>query len=191
MTSHLSSIAVDRTLASAANLIKLLPSSTIFAFQAISPSFSNHGTCYTSNKYLTSLLIALCAISCCFFCFTDSFIGLDGKLYYGLATFKGFCVFNETNSERWDKNMPLKDLKRFQIRWIDYVHAFFSVVVFMTFAFSDSGVQLCFFKNAGPDEKTLLVNLPLGAAFLSSVIFLIFPTSRKGIGYSNMNSMTN
>lgn len=69
---------------------------------------------------------------------------------------------------------------------MDYIHAIFSLIVFMTIAFGDPEVMICFYPKAGPDQKTLLVNLRLGAVFLSSVVFLILPTSRKGIGYLDM-----
>lgn len=195
------SIVLNKALASAATLVKLLPSSTVFAFHALSPSFSNSGLCYPSNKYLTALLIIVCSISCCFFAFTDSITGSDGKVYYGVATYEGIYVFNNYCSGNGrgrnnnadvrgggggDNDDGLMDLKRFRIRWMDYMHALFSLIVFMTIAFGDSEVMKCFFPCAGPNHKTLLVNLKLGAVFLSSVVFLIFPTSRKGIGYLDM-----
>jgi hypothetical protein len=34
---------VDKTLSSASDLLKLLPTGTVLAFQALAPSFSNHG----------------------------------------------------------------------------------------------------------------------------------------------------
>ncbi|KAF3334585.1 hypothetical protein FCM35_KLT21189 [Carex littledalei] len=40
------------------------------------------------------LLLYLCVLSCVFFTFTDSLVGTDGKVYYGIATLKGFFVFN-------------------------------------------------------------------------------------------------
>ncbi|KAJ8636553.1 hypothetical protein MRB53_010820 [Persea americana] len=189
------SIVLNKALASAATLVKLIPSSTVFAFHTLSPSFSNSGLCYTSNKYLTALLIVLCSISCCFFAFTDTITSSNGKVYYGVATTKGIYVFNNycsgngghgDNDDGGGGDDGLKDLKRYRIRWMDYIHAIFSLIVFMTIAFGDPEVMICFYPKAGPDQKTLLVNLRLGAVFLSSVVFLILPTSRKGIGYLDM-----
>ncbi|OAY63304.1 hypothetical protein ACMD2_15662 [Ananas comosus] len=187
-TTNPAPLVIDRTLASVANLAKLLPTGTVLAFQALSPSFANHGACYPSNKFLTSLLLYFCAASCIFFSFTDSLRGRDGKLYYGMATFRGFYVFNYSggdDDDDDDREFVFKDLRRLRIRLIDYVHAFFSAVVFLTVAFSDADVQNCFFPKAGPDARELLVNLPLGAGFLSSVIFMVFPTTRKSIGYTD------
>ncbi|KAH7654287.1 Protein DMP protein [Dioscorea alata] len=183
-SSSSSSIVIDKTLSSAANLAKLLPSGTVLALHTLSPSFANKGNCYTSNSYLTSTLILFCTISCIFLSFTDSLIGSDGKLYYGVATFKGFHVFNYVGEEE-DYDKVFKRLEKLRITTLDYVHAFFSALVFFSITFSNASIQSCFFPNAGKNTKEFLVNLPLGAAFLSALIFMIFPTSRKGVGYSD------
>ncbi|XP_073009334.1 protein DMP2-like [Typha latifolia] len=175
---------LDRTLASVANLVKLLPTGTVLAFQSLSPSFTDHGKCYPSDRYMSALLVFFCAFFCIFLSFTDSLLGSNGKPYYGLATFKGFYVFNYHGADE-DRGVVFGDLTRLRIRFLDYVHAFFGALVFLVVAFSDSGIQNCFFPDSGPNTKELLVNLPLGAGFLSSVVFMIFPTSRKGIGYSD------
>ncbi|RWW31886.1 hypothetical protein GW17_00003469 [Ensete ventricosum] len=179
-------VVVDKTLSSAANLVKLLPSGTVLAFQALSPPFSNRGMCHTSNKYLTAALIQLCAAACAALSFTDSLKGGDGKLYYGVATLRGMYVLNYDGAEGEERSGLLKDLRRYRLRVLDGVHALFAVVVFLTLAFSDSDVLNCFFPEAGPDTRQLLVNLPLGAAFLSGAVFLVFPTTRRGIGYADM-----
>ncbi|XP_072954610.1 protein DMP2-like [Typha angustifolia] len=176
---------IDRTLARVANLTRLLPAGTVLAFQSLSPSFTNHGKCFTSNKYLSALLIHLCVVSCVFFSFTDSLVGRDGKLYYGVATLRGFRVFNYDGPDE-DRGAVLDDLGRLRMRWLDCVHAFFSALVFLTVAFSDAEIQSCFFPaDLGADARELQVNLPLGAGVLSSIVFIVFPTYRKGIGYTD------
>jgi hypothetical protein len=180
--------AMDKTLASVANLAKLLPTGTALAFQSLSPSFTNRGACLPTNRYLTAALLYLCLLSCVFFSFTDSFVGSDGKLYYGVATVKGFLVFNYTgdddegDAER--RRQVFKNLRRLRIRWVDYVHAVFSAVVFLTVAFSTVSVQSCFFPDASENVNQMLTNLPLGAGFFSAMVFLVFPTTRKGIDYT-------
>ncbi|KAJ1284238.1 hypothetical protein BS78_03G189800 [Paspalum vaginatum] len=183
--------ATDKTLASVANLAKLLPTGTALAFQSLSPSFTNRGACLASNRYLTAALLYLCVLSCVFFSFTDSFVGGDGKLYYGIATAKGFLVFNYTGddgegAER--RSQAFGDLRGLRIRWVDYVHAVFSGLVFLTVAFSNAAVQSCFFPDAGDNVNQMLTNLPLGAGFLSTMVFLVFPTTRKGIDYTGRSS---
>ncbi|KAG2598983.1 protein DMP2-like [Panicum virgatum] len=182
--------AIDRTLASVANLAKLLPTGTALAFQSLSPSFTNRGACLPSNRYLTAALLYLCVLSCVFFSFTDSFVGGDGKLYYGLATVKGFLVFNytgDTGNDEEDaerRRQVFKNLRGLRIRWVDYVHAVFSAVVFLTVAFSNAAVQSCFFPTSGDNVDQMLTNLPLGAGFFSTMVFLVFPTTRKGIDHT-------
>jgi hypothetical protein len=51
--------AMDKTLASVANLAKLLPTGTALAFHSLSPSFTNRGACLASNRYLTAALLYL------------------------------------------------------------------------------------------------------------------------------------
>ncbi|KAF0921005.1 hypothetical protein E2562_037984 [Oryza meyeriana var. granulata] len=178
---------VDKTLSGASDLLKLLPTGTVLAFQALAPSFSNHGVCHAAaNRYLVLALIGACAASCVLLSFTDSLIGRDGKLYYGVATLRGFRPFNfaGTRDERAAVFKDL-DLSRLRITALDFVHAFLSAVVFLAVALADAAVQTCLFPDAGPDMRELLVNLPLGAGFMSSMVFMIFPTTRKSIGYTD------
>ncbi|CAM0871141.1 unnamed protein product [Alopecurus aequalis] len=176
---------VDKTLSGASDLLKLLPTGTVLAFQALAPSFSNHGICHAANRYLVLALIAGCATSCVLLSFTDSLVGHDGRLYYGAATFRGFYPFNFTGT-RLKRDTVFKDLSRFRVTPMDFVHAVFSALVFLAIAFSDASVQFCLFPDAGPDLRELLVNLPLAAGFLASMVFMIFPTTRKSIGYTDM-----
>ncbi|KAF3339305.1 hypothetical protein FCM35_KLT16776 [Carex littledalei] len=176
---------VDKTLSSTANLAQLLPTGTVLAFEALSSSFTDNGQCLMANKFLTTLLIFFCLLSCFVFTFTDSLVGQDGKHYYGIATFKGFYVFNFSGTDE-EAARIFHDLRRLRIRIvIDFVHAIFSSFVFLVVAFSDTGVQRCFFPSADSNVKELFIKLPLGVAFLASFVFIIFPTTRKGIGYTN------
>ncbi|KAG2588889.1 protein DMP5-like [Panicum virgatum] len=172
-------------LSSASDLMKLLPTGTVLAFQALAPSFSNHGVCHAANRYLVLSLVGACAASCVLLSFTDSLVGRDGKLYHGAATFGGFYPFNFTGA-REEREATFKDLARLRITALDFVHAFFSALVFLAVALADASIQGCLFPDAGRDVTELLVNLPLGAGFLSSMVFMIFPTTRKSIGYADM-----
>ncbi|CAO2184526.1 unnamed protein product [Urochloa humidicola] len=172
-------------LSSASDLLKLLPTGTVLAFQALAPSFSNHGECRAANRYLVLSLLGACAASCVLLSFTDSVLGRDGKLYHGAATFRGFYPFNFAGT-REERDAAFRGLSRLRITALDFVHAFFSALVFLAVALADASVQGCLFPDAGPDVRELLVNLPLGAGFLSSMVFMIFPTTRKSIGYTDM-----
>ncbi|KAG6491526.1 protein DMP3-like [Zingiber officinale] len=190
---------MEKALSSASNLVKLLPSGTVLAFQALTPTFSNRGECHTPNRYLTAALIHVCALTCAFLSFTDTLRGRDGKLYYGVATLSGFRLFNYDDDDDAAAAAVVsggdihgagpttlvaeEELRRHRVRLLDCVHAVFSVVMFLTVAFSDSDVVNCFFPEAGENARQLLINLPLGAGFMSGVVFIVFPTTRKGIGH--------
>ncbi|URE00726.1 hypothetical protein MUK42_35690 [Musa troglodytarum] len=178
-------LAADKTLSTAANLAQLLPTGTVLAFQALAPSFARRGECYASSRSLISVLIAVGAVSCAFFSITDSFVGADNRLYYGVATLRSLYVFNYNGADGEARRRVLGDLAQYRLRPLDYVHALFTVLVFLTIAFGDAMVQNCLFPDAGPNARELLVNLPLGAGVLSTLVFMLFPTSRKGIGYTN------
>ncbi|KAG8051901.1 hypothetical protein GUJ93_ZPchr0001g29943 [Zizania palustris] len=173
----------DKVISSTANLAQLLPTGTVLAYQALAPSFTNHGDCNAANRWLSGVLVTILAAFCVFFSFTDSVVGKDGKIYYGLATRRGLDVFNLSDEE--EHKEWAHELKPLRLRPLDFIHAFFTAMVFLTVAFSDVGLQSCFFQNPSSNTKELLKNLPLGMAFLSSFIFLIFPTKRKGIGYTD------
>lgn len=175
---------VHQTLATANNLANLLPTGTVLAFQTFIPSFSNNGNCQISNKCLTSFLITFLAILCFLSSFTDSFKGSDGKLYYGIATFKGLYIFNCNNNLVNNK----KELEKFKLSFIDFVHAFVSLLVFLIFALSNSSVQTCFFSHVGNEGNVLIMNLPMAAGALSSFFFTIFPTIRRGVGFADMET---
>ncbi|XP_065007094.1 protein DMP7-like [Musa acuminata AAA Group] len=181
-----SSWVVDKTLSTASNLAQLLPTATVLAFQSLSPSFTRRGECYATNRELTCVLIALSAVSCAFFSITDSLVGADNKLYYGVATLRGLYVFNRNGANEEERRRVFGDLEEYRLRPLDCVHAVFAVLVFLTLAFSDAMVQHCLFLDSGTNARELLVNLPLGAGVVSTLVFMLFPTSRKGIGYTNV-----
>ncbi|KAL5701575.1 hypothetical protein ACHQM5_026899 [Ranunculus cassubicifolius] len=172
---------MDKTLGTVANLAQLLPTGTVFAFEALSPSFTNRGTCYTTNRYLTAILIVLCTLSVCFFTITDSLKGSNKKLYYGIATFGGFYVLNYDNEE--EERLDETKLRALRLRPRDYTLVFFSCLAFLALAVGDSDVQKCFTLGKEENSKELYRNLPLGIGFLVTLVFCIFPTSRKGIGH--------
>ncbi|KAF8779160.1 hypothetical protein HU200_002836 [Digitaria exilis] len=150
---------VDKTLCCACDILKLLPTGTVTAFHALAPSFSNHGAC--------------------------GLVCRDGRLYYGMATPRGFYPFNfdGTGEERRRK---FGNLSRMKIRPLDFVHALVSAVLFVVVALGNAGVQSCLFPDVGVDVREVLMNLPVGLGFLSSMVFMIFPTTRKSIGYTDL-----
>ncbi|KAL9450613.1 hypothetical protein AB3S75_012356 [Citrus x aurantiifolia] len=157
---------------SAANLANLLPTGTVLAYQALMPSLSNNGTCLAAHKYLSIVALAGCSIVCFLSSFTDSYYS-KGKLYYGIATIDGLHIFNkkdyEDEGEKADNDIEYgvkgteKErvyLDKYKIRWIDFVHAFTSLLVFLVFATTNSDARRCFFPHPGPNTNVLLMHLP-------------------------------
>ena len=164
----------DKTLSGLGNLIKVLPTGTVFLYQFLNHVVSNNGDCKTINKYLTAILVGVCGLSCVFSSFTDSYVGSDGKTYYGIVTSKG--IWPSTNS----KNVNLSSYK---LRFGDFVHALFALLVFAVLVLLDQNTVGCFYPSSESLEKILLKVLPPIVGAVSSVVFMYFPNSRHGIGY--------
>uniref|UniRef100_A0A0D3ENZ2 Uncharacterized protein n=1 Tax=Oryza barthii TaxID=65489 RepID=A0A0D3ENZ2_9ORYZ len=105
----------------------------------------------------------------------DSIAEKEGKLKQGQR------VEDLTEEDRH----VLKQLNKRKLHWLDGVHAFFTAVVFLYVTFSDVGIQKCLFPITGHDTMELLKNMPLGMSFLSSFVFMIFPTTSHDIGFSD------
>ncbi|KAK3417697.1 protein DMP2 [Eucalyptus grandis] len=164
------------TFASLGNLIKLLPTGTVFMFQFLNPVLTNNGQCHTFNKYLSGLLVGACAFSCAFSCFTDSFTGADGMIHYGIATAKGLWP----SSTEYSRTV---DLSKYKLRVGDFVHALLSTTVFAAVTLLDPNTVECFYPSFKSEQKVLLQALPPVIGAISSAVFMVFPSNRHGIGY--------
>ncbi|XP_062098323.1 protein DMP2-like [Humulus lupulus] len=160
-------------LSGTARLNVLLPTATILAFTIFAPLLTNDGVCTTLNRWLMGWFVALCAASCVFFTFTDSFKTASGRLYYGVATFRGIWTFN---ASRKKPCLP----SDYRLRCADFFHALLSLVAFLAFAGSHIDVVGCFYP-ALPRKVTN--TMPLVVGFIVSVLFVVFPSKRRGIGY--------
>lgn len=169
----------DKTATGLGNLIRLLPTGTVFVFQFLNPVLTNNGHCTTLNKYLTAALIILCAFSCAFSCFTDSYRGTDGIIHYGIATARGLWPSPASGSV---------DLSRYKLRIGDFVHAFFSVLVFAVLSLLDTNTVECFYPGFEIAERTLMMVLPPVMGAVAGTIFMAFPNNRHGIGYPSSDN---
>ncbi|KAF6158407.1 hypothetical protein GIB67_019446 [Kingdonia uniflora] len=170
--------AITQTLASTAHLANLLPTGTLLAFQILTPTFTNNGTCDAVTRPLTQILLMLLAVSCFLASFTDSFRSPDGQIYYGLATFRGMWLFDYQTT-----GSTLPEFSKYRLRFIDYVHAVLSVFVFVAIALRDSNVLNCFYPHPGNEAQEFFNIVPLGIGLVCSLMFVVFPTRRHGIGY--------
>lgn len=176
----LSQRALSQTLTSTANLANLLPTGTLLAFQLLTPIFTNNGSCDSATRPATFLLLAFLATSCILACFTDSFKSSDGNLFYGFATFKGMWLFDYPAAQ---SSGQLPDLRNYRLRVIDVVHAVLSVLVFVAVALKDKNVLSCFYPMPEHETQEVLDIVPIGIGLICSLLFVVFPTRRHGIGY--------
>ncbi|CAA2965224.1 protein DMP2-like [Olea europaea subsp. europaea] len=167
----------QKTLTGIGNLIRLLPTGTVFMFQFLNPVLTNNGQCHTINKYLSGILVIVSAFSCCFASFTDSYEDTTGISHYGIATNKGL----------WP-NSSSQDLSSYRLRFGDFVHAFFSLIAFSVVALLDRNTVECFHPSSESTQKALLMALPLVMGAVSGSIFVMFQNTRHGIGYPSSSS---
>ncbi|KAK7359663.1 hypothetical protein VNO77_01625 [Canavalia gladiata] len=163
-----------KTLSGVGNLIKLLPTGTVFLFQFLIPVVTNTGHCTTVNKYLTGILLVICAFNCVFSSFTDSYTGTDGQRHYGIVTAKGLWPSPASESV---------DLSVYKLRLGDFVHASLALVVFAVLGLLDTNTVRCFYPEFESQEKILMQVLPPIIGAVSSAAFVMFPNNRHGIGY--------
>ncbi|BAT77205.1 hypothetical protein LR48_Vigan01g312900 [Vigna angularis] len=166
--------ATNTTISAAGNLVKLLPTGTVFVFQFLNPVVTNSGQCNTINKWLSAILLLLCGFSCAFSSFTDSYTGSDNQRHYGFVTRKGIWPSPASDSV---------DLSGYRLGVSDFVHAGLSLLVFAVLGLLDTNTVHCFYGGFESTQKTLLQVLPTVIGVLAGWVFMIFPNTRHGIGY--------
>ncbi|XP_057490940.1 protein DMP5-like [Actinidia eriantha] len=164
---------LNTILSGTARLNVLLPTATILAFTIFAPLLTDDGKCETLNRWPMGSFSALSAASCIFLSFTDSFRTATGRLYYGVATFTGIWTFNG------GQKRPCVP-SDYRLRWVDLFHASLSLIAFVTFAALHYDVVDCYYP-AVPRKVTNTV--PLVVGFVTSVLFVMFPSRRSGIGF--------
>lgn len=177
----LSQRAISQTLASTAQLTNLLPTGTLLALQTITPIFTNHGSCDAATRPLTAILLTFLTAACFLASFTDSFKSSDGQVFYGFATFKGMWLFDSQTAKASTSGLP--DLRKYKLNTVDWIHAFVSAFVLVTLAMRDRSVVSCFYPQPSHEAQEVLDIVPLGLGLICSLVFVIFPSKRHGIGY--------
>ncbi|XWS32873.1 hypothetical protein CRYUN_Cryun22dG0027800 [Craigia yunnanensis] len=166
---------VQKTISKTSMLVNFLSTGTLLTFEMVLPSVSRNGDCSPVNTMMIYFLLCLCAPSC-FFHFTDSFRGPDGKVYFGFGTPKGLVVFKPG----LDVETP-KD-EKYNVGLTDFVHAIMSVLVFVAIAFSDHRVTNCVFPGHEKEMDQVMESFPLMVGIICSGLFLEFLNTRFGVG---------
>ncbi|KAH7544884.1 protein DMP4 [Ziziphus jujuba] len=169
--------AISQTFQSTAHLANLLPTGTVLAFQLLSPIFTNQGNCDPVSRSMTAGLVALCGMSCLLLSFTDSFRDKNGNVCYGFATFRGLWVIDGSAI------LPTDEAAKYRLQFIDFMHAFMSILVFAAVALFDQNVVRCFYPTPSEETQEVLTSLPVGIGVFCSMLFMVFPTKRHGIGF--------
>ncbi|KAJ6769893.1 hypothetical protein OIU79_020702 [Salix purpurea] len=169
--------AISQTFESTAHLANLLPTGTVIAFQLLSPVFSNQGSCDSVTRSMTAGLVVLCGLSCFLSSFTDSFRDSNGDVCYGFATFRGLWVVDGSAT------IPPEVAANYRLKFIDFMHALMSILVFAAIALFDQNVVECFYPSPSTKAQEILTALPVGIGVFCSMFFIVFPTKRHGIGF--------
>ncbi|XP_022725033.1 protein DMP7-like [Durio zibethinus] len=168
---------VRKTFKGTALLSKLLPTGSVLTFELLSPILTNQGQCKTQvSQYLTLGLVAFCASFCFFLSFTDSFRDERGKVRYGVATFKGLWVMDGP------VKLSVDEANKYRLKFIDFVHALVSIMIFIAIALFDKNVVNCFCPRPSEETKELLMVLPASIGVIGSLLFVSIPSKRHGIG---------
>ncbi|KAE8717686.1 hypothetical protein F3Y22_tig00110044pilonHSYRG00421 [Hibiscus syriacus] len=164
-----------KVLAGWGNLLKILPTGAVFVFQFVNPVLTSNGQCdIIIRKALDLVFIGLCVFFCVFACFTDSYRDNHGAVHFGVATFTGL----------WPQ--PISDSIdsfKYRLRVGDFVHAFFSAMVFTAFSLLDSNTVKCLYPTLESADSALVMVLPPVLGVITGVIFIVFPYTRHGMGY--------
>ncbi|KAF8679095.1 hypothetical protein HU200_045856 [Digitaria exilis] len=169
----------DVTFKSIGDVLKLLPTATVIVYEVLNPIVTNTGACDLGHKIATGILLGLCGFSCAFSTFTDSYVGADGKVKYGLVTPRGLLPFNDDSTSSGGR-----DLSKYKLRFADFVHAAFAVAVFAAVSLlADANTVACFYPSLKDEQKSVVMALPVVVGAVAGVVFLVFPSTRHGIGY--------
>lgn len=171
----------DATFKSIGDVLKLLPTATVVVYQVLNPIVTNAGACHVGYKIATGILIGLCGFFCAFSTFTDSYVGADGKVKYGLVTPRGLLPFADSAGAAAAGGT---DFSKYRLRFSDFVHAAFAVAVFAAVTLlADANTVACFYPPLKEQQKKVVMALPVVVGAVSGVIFIVFPSRRHGIGY--------
>ncbi|KAL1203186.1 Protein DMP7 [Cardamine amara subsp. amara] len=166
-----------KTFKGTAHLSNLLPTGSVMGFQILCPVLTHQGQCPTiTSRWLTCFLVFVCAVSCFLLSFTDSFRDPNGKVRYGLASWSGLCVMDGSIT------LTPEEKEKYKLRFLDFVHAIMSMLVFFAVSMFDQNVIRCLFPIPSEETKEILVTLPFIIGVVCGGFFLVFPTRRHGIG---------
>ncbi|OEL34619.1 hypothetical protein BAE44_0004362 [Dichanthelium oligosanthes] len=179
-TTNTAGAMADVTFKSIGDVLKLLPTATVIVYEVLNPIVTNTGDCHAVGyKIATAVLLGICGFLCAFSTFTDSYVGTDGKVKYGLVTPRGLLPFADSGAASGGR-----DFSMYRLQFADFVHAAFAVAVFAAVSLlADANTVGCFYPSLKDNQKKVVMALPVVVGAVASVVFMVFPSTRHGIGY--------
>ncbi|KAL2339106.1 hypothetical protein Fmac_013552 [Flemingia macrophylla] len=165
-------------LSAVGDLIKLLPTGTVFVFQFVNPVLTNSGECNATNRWQSAILLVACGLSCAFSSFTDSYTGTDKKRHYGIVT-DPYGLWQLSSVPPAD----FVDLSGYRLKFGDFVHVVLALLVFAVLGLLDNNTVHCFYPDFVSTQKQLLQVLPTVTGVVAGALFMLFPINRHGVGY--------
>lgn len=81
------------------------------------------------------------------------------------------------------QTIATEEATKYKLTFIDFFHAFMSVLVFGAVALFNQNIVNCFYPQPSEEGKQLLFAVPVGVGVVCSILFVLFPTRRHGIGF--------
>ncbi|KAF6145179.1 hypothetical protein GIB67_041374 [Kingdonia uniflora] len=97
-------------------------------------------------------------------------IGSDSVTHFGVLT----------KNELWSSPAS-DDVSSYRVRLGDFVHAFFSLLVFVIVVMLDPIMVSCYYPSFESTQKVLLMVLPSVVGDISSVVFVAYSNKHHGI----------
>ncbi|KAA8524321.1 hypothetical protein F0562_010744 [Nyssa sinensis] len=94
-----------------------------------------------------------------------------GKVIYGLAMFRGMWVIDGSVT------IPLDEIAKYGLRYIDFFHGIKSILVFGAITMFDQNVVKCFYPTPSEEAQELFVALPIGICVICSLLFVVCPST--------------
>lgn len=170
-------IIITAALRTASRLSSLLPTAVFLVFQVLTPLLTNGGHCDESKVYEVLAIVELgcCFLLCLIASLTDSFTASNGEVHHGLITPRGLWTPHISEAA----SPALQD--KYMLTWTDLIYAVLSLSVFAVLALLDRNIRYCLYPDLLSDLLSAVLTLVLG--FSISLVFMFFPTKRRGIGF--------
>ncbi|KAL5998841.1 hypothetical protein ACLOJK_009789 [Asimina triloba] len=167
-------------LKSTANLANHLPTGTVLAFQVLAPIFAKDGQCDSASRRMTWALLGVFAACCFVLGFTDTVKDKNGKVRHVIATIRGVWVIDGGDEV---PEITVDEGAKYKMKFVDFIHGFMSILVFAAVVLFDENVVACLYPEPSEQTKQMIPVFPVAIGALCSLLFIVCPTKRHGVGF--------